>query len=971
MKSTKTLSFILATLIIFSMMLSVPAQALSDKTFGDYRYSVNDDDTITIEAYTGNSAELTLPDKIEGKSVQVIGNNAFYGNLNVKKISIPNGVTVLGESAFANCTELTEVVLPETLNKIDNATFFGCTQLTDISLPDNITSIGNGAFYYCESLKNIVFPANLTTTGEYVFGYCRNLETVTFNDKLTSVNHQTFIGCGELTTVKLNDNIKTIGRKAFLNCISLSNMILPESLEKVHDHAFDSCYELVINRFDGSYIGKNAFASCQVRSIRLSENLSYIGFGAFMNCEINSMYIPSTDFEMESGVFNYANIKAFTVSSDNPYYTVKDGVLYSKDMTTLVAYPSYKEAETFTLPESVKTISDYAFSSCWQLNKIVFNDSLEKIGDYAFYGDTEISTFELPESVKEIGQGAFRECTSINSFVIPNGVKVIKANTFEDCNYLEKIEIPESVEIIEDKAFNNCTGFTSFEITKGIKKLTALAFKGCYNLKTFEVNSENPYYCIDNNCILSKDKSTLVVCPNDSDETEYKVADSVKNIEAYAFANNNTIKELYLSENVESVGNYAFGFYMAPKKNTTDRIADFSVYVGNKSAVYDFAIKSDLAVFKTKPVQNETNLTLNADEQFNFIIENAYDETVVYSVSDRKVATVDNNGCVTAINEGKTTVVATVGTKNFILNLEVKGTGKNATNNEYGYDLSDYRALTKDTHEQWENAYNEFNANVSMDPISSPNIGCYTGSEYVAIVATQTGNFSRTEADYGEDIGQYYHISDGLSLELGRHKLNENLILFSGTNNVSYITGTSSNLKDMKNAIGKTVTDNAVVSTSIDHGVAAYFGTGSYHTVLEIYAPAKLTKGAFIKNFSQYPYEEEILLDRNQTYKILDAGVRTKTVTNFSGDTEDLTERFIKLIIVDEENPEIEYQKGDVDLDGKITIKDATLVQCYIAKYEKFTDKQLELADFNGDSTVNIADATAIQCFVAGLSYKV
>ena len=84
-----------------------------------------------------------------------------------------------------------------------------------------------------------------------------------------------------------------------------------------------------------------------------------------------------------------------------------------------------------------------------------------------------------------------------------------------------------------------------------------------------------------------------------------------------------------------------------------------------------------------------------------------------------------------------------------------------------------------------------------------------------------------------------------------------------------------------------------------DYGVASNFGTGSYHTVLEIYAPADLTDGAFIKNFSQYPYEQEILLDCNQSYKVLDAGVRIKNVTDFSGNTEEMTERFIKLIIVD------------------------------------------------------------------------
>ena len=966
MKSTKILPLILVTLITFSMMLSFTTQATVDNVFGDYRYSVNADDTVTIKAYTGNSSELTLPEKIDGKKVQAIGEYAFYGNINIKKVQIPEGVEVLGKCSFANCTELKDIVLPESLSKLDDAVFFGCTRLNEISLPDNITSIGDGAFYYCESLKNVEFPANLTKTGEYVFGYCRALETVKINDKLTTISPQSFIGCGELKSVKLHDNIKTIGRKAFMNCISLSDITLPESLDAVYEHAFDGCYELVINRFDGSYIEKNAFSSCIIKSLKLSDNLSYIGHGAFTGCSVKGMIIPSVNFTMAPGAFSNSYTEAFAVDADNPYFTVKDGVLFSKDMSVLIAYPSYKEGETYVIPESVKTISDYAFSQCWNLKKIVLSSTLEKIGNYAFVGANEVREFDLPETVKEIGEGAFNQCVSIKSIKIPEGVKKIRANTFEYCDALEKVYLPDSVEIIEDKAFICCPSIRSFEITKGIRKISALAFANCENLRTFEVDSENPYYTVDNNCLVSKDKTAIVVCPNALNVPEYRVSDSVTAIEANAFVNNPFIKEIYLTENVKSVGDYAFGFYKAMGKNTLDRIKDFTAYVADKGAVYDYAAKADVAVFKDQPVQNETQIELNVGEQFDFKIDNAFDEAVIYSVSDRKIATVDKYGCITGRNKGETTVIATVGTRNFVLNLEVFGEGTNE--NCYDYDLSDYRSLERDTYEQWEKDYYEYNSGVSFDPISAPNIGCYSGSEYVPIVAVQTGDFTRTEETYGEDVGQYYYISEGLSLDLGRHKLNENLILFSGTKDVSNITGASSTLKDMQNSIGRRFTDNAVISTSVDHGVAAGFGTGSYHTVLEIYAPADLTKGGYIKSFSQYPYEQEILLDCNQSYEVLDAGVRVKTVTDFSGNTEEVVERFVKLIVVEDEgNTEIKYQKGDVNLDGKINIKDATLVQKYLAKIAEFTVMQRKLADFNGDMTVSISDATAIQKWLAGI----
>lgn len=902
MTNKKVLPLIFATLVIFSTMVTVVSPAFSASMYSDYKYSVNTDNTITIDAYKGSSAKPDIPQKIQGKTVKTIGDYAFSGNLKVKEINIPDGVTTIGEGAFFNCTELNKVTMSETVKTVDNAAFFGCTRLDKLSLSDSIEYLGEGSFYYCDSLKTIELPANLTKTGEYIFGYCRGLENVTINDKLTTISPQSFISCSALKSVKLHNNLKEIGRKAFMSCNALADITIPESLDKINDDAFNGCYEFKVDNFKGSYLGSRALSGCKTSGIKLSENLSYIGYEAFADSVMESMFIPASDINMADGAFVHANISSYTVSDDNPYFTVKDGVLYSKDMTVLVSYPSFKEAETFTLPESVKTISNYAFSNSGKLKEIIFNNKLEKIGDYAFNGVVEVKTFDIPKTVNEIGTGAFSDCVSMTSFKVPEGINTIKSNTFESCSALEKIEIPESVEIIEDYAFKNCTGFTSFEITKGINKLTALAFKGCYELKSFEVNNSNPYFSKDNQCIVSKDKSTIVAYPNALTTDNFKVADCVTKIEAYAFANNENIKEMYLTKNIKSIGEYGLGFCMSTGNGAPDRIADFEAYIAESCEAYEFAKKADLAVFKAKPVQKETEIKLNAGDKYNFLIDNTFAETVVYSVSDHKVASVDEKGCITALNKGETTVIATVGTRNFVLKLEVNGTGTTANNNEYGYDLSNYRALTKDTYEQWEKDYSKFNSHVSMNPLSNPNIVCYSGSEYVPIVATQTGNFSRTEATYGEDIGQYYYISDGLSMELGRHKLNENLILYSGTNNVTNFTGTSSSLKDMKNTIGKTITDKAVISTSIDHGVAASFGTGSYHTVLEIYAPANATKGAFIKSFSQYPCEQEILLDCNQSYKVLDAGVRTKNVTDFSGNTEELTERYIKLIVVDNDS---------------------------------------------------------------------
>ena len=141
MTNKKVLPLIFATLVIFSTMVSVVSPAFSASMYSDYKYSVNTDNTITIDAYKGSSAKPDIPQKIQGKTVKTIGDYAFSGNLKVKEIDIPDGVTTIGEGAFFNCTELNKVTMSETVKTVDDAAFFGCTRLDKLSLSeDTVTS---------------------------------------------------------------------------------------------------------------------------------------------------------------------------------------------------------------------------------------------------------------------------------------------------------------------------------------------------------------------------------------------------------------------------------------------------------------------------------------------------------------------------------------------------------------------------------------------------------------------------------------------------------------------------------------------------------------------------------------------------------------------------------------------------------------------------------------------------------------
>lgn len=64
---------------------------------------------------------------------------------------------------------------------------------------------------------------------------------------------------------------------------------------------------------------------------------------------------------------------------------------------------------------------------------------------------------------------------------------------------------------------------------------------------------------------------------------------------------------------------------------------------------------------------------------------------------------------------------------------------------------------------------------------------------------------------------------------------------------------------------------------------------------------------------------------------------------------------------------ESEYQLGDANMDKKLNIRDATLIQKHLAKITTMSDEAVKLADFNQDNKVNVKDATSIQKFIAGI----
>ena len=145
-------------------------------------------DNATITDYEGISKVVTIPQKIDGRTVTKIGNGAFYGCTGLKKVTIPNGVTEIGDyywddnqgdikfgafGAFSYCTGLTEVTIPNSVTIIGEDAFYGCTGLKKVTIPNSVTEIGSGAFSGCTGLTEICVPRETNCSPNAFPGGCK------------------------------------------------------------------------------------------------------------------------------------------------------------------------------------------------------------------------------------------------------------------------------------------------------------------------------------------------------------------------------------------------------------------------------------------------------------------------------------------------------------------------------------------------------------------------------------------------------------------------------------------------------------------------------------------------------------------------------------------------------------------------------------------------------------------------------
>ena len=205
-----------------------------------------------------------------------------------------------------------------------------------------------------------------------------------------------------------------------------------------------------------------------------------IGQYTFLDApHVTSVSIPASVKKIEDLSFHtLPKLATITVAEENISYAAVENVLYHKKMGTIYCYPQGKTGDSFTLPDTVKTINGKAFYNS-QLKEVIMTDKVTKVQAGAFAQSKNLQSVTFSNKTSQLYEDAFRDCTALTNVVLPASLTSIGPNCFNGCTSLTEIVVPSKVGTLEYGAFAGCTALKSVVVEgKGVQRIGEDTFNG-------------------------------------------------------------------------------------------------------------------------------------------------------------------------------------------------------------------------------------------------------------------------------------------------------------------------------------------------------------------------------------------------------------------------------------------------------------------------------------------------------------
>lgn len=689
----------------------------TESTEDSFEYEELANGGLKLTKYKGSGTKAVIPSAINGKTVAIIGNEAFSGCTGLESITIPESVTNIGEGTedtghryteydvFDECRGLKEVIVEE-----GNAWY----------------SSQDGVLYNKEKTQLILCPAEKEGSVAIAEG---------------------------VTEIKYDFYTEGLA-SAFSDC-SITSISIPASLVSLRIDLFNRCScleEIIVDNDNEAYSSQ--------------EGMLYNKNGdRLLLCPAGkkgSITIPEDVTAIEDyNMFGYCNnLTEINVDTNNLYYSSLDGILYNKEKTELIRCMVGKVGRIL-IPNGVTAINRDAFSGCANLTGITIPEGVVSLPEGAFKDCSSLTEITIPEGVERIGNYVFQGCSSLPGITIPKTVRKIGENmydedcpslVFEDCSSMEEIivdgnnqvyssqagilyskdmmrllvcpagkkgsvAVPERINFISGGAFNGCRYLTEIvantnnsayiaydgvlyhkyidddgenamallacpgakegavQIPAEVTYIPYNAFNYCNNLTEFTVGQGNQIYSsIDGVLYRGKGKARpqfLFRCPAKK-EGSIVIPDETRSIDSYAFKGCSRLESITIPE-LTSI----------PAGVFDDCMQNLHLYCVKGSKAESYAVKHgisytarkkscgidvDIKMWNPDEIYNADKITVG-DNPFWLIPnawiynedgdENTVDAIFIYESNNDSVVSVSQDGLVTVIGAGTAQITIT------------------------------------------------------------------------------------------------------------------------------------------------------------------------------------------------------------------------------------------------------------------------------------------------------------------------
>ena len=588
----------------------------------------------------------------------IVAGGLFANCPGIESITIPNSVTEIGDYAFGNCIHLTDVKLSESLTKLGGQSFAKCTALEKITIPNSVEIICAGAFAKCSALSDVKLSSRLVQMDAHAFFDCDKLTFITIPKTLAKsgtayipeyvYDYQSgaFYNCDGLKDVTIEDSATVVAGGLFANCPGIETITIPDSVTEIGDSAFFKATGLKHVDFGKGVktINANAFNTCtSLLEVKIPDSMTSMGKSVFANCtSLTDVTLPSSR----------ENIMASTFAG----------------CTAL---------EKLVLPESVKNIRDSAFKNCTALKELVWSKAPELIESNAFYNCDAITEMDIPATVTSVGYQAFYDCDGLTKITIPDSVTSLGDSVFYDCDALTDVKLGAGITTIPASAFRHCDALEQLTVPRRVTAIKDNAFKD--SVKFSSITIPRSVTSISANAFSYLDKLTIYGVAGTYAET-FANTNSIKFVDRQVSATSASLDQTALTLNKGASGQLTLT--VTPEDFTDEVVwksSDTAVVtvsdtglvkaVGVGTATIKVSVGKASASCKVTVLQpvtsislNRSSLTMEATDTFQLQASvypsNAADQRVQWTSSDPAVASVDENGLVTALKKGTTTVTA-------------------------------------------------------------------------------------------------------------------------------------------------------------------------------------------------------------------------------------------------------------------------------------------------------------------------